>query len=213
MQMNCKKIVGWLGGALLVASSVGCEHDDHDHDHESEIISTVELTFTPANGGAPSVFKFTDPDGDGGMSGSSETITLSAGTEYQMTVRFENSLVSPPEDLTGEIKREAEEHMIFVLGDVAGPASVAAAALVDHAYADRESDYGANAVGDDLPVGVVNTITANFAGDGELRLVLRHLPELNEAPQKSAALPQILADGGDLPGSVDVDVLFKLVVE
>lgn len=92
-------IVGWLGGALLVASSVGCEHDDGDHDHESEIISTVELTFTPANGGDPSVFKFTDPDGDG-------DVRVFGDDHSERGDRVPDdgalwSLVSPPEDLTG----------------------------------------------------------------------------------------------------------------
>ncbi len=103
--------------------------------------------------------------------------------------------------------------MLFILGDVMGPASTLAGALLQHAYADLESDYGDNAVGEDLPVGLANTITTGTAGEGQLRVVLRHLPELNGEPQKSADLPAQLAAGADLPGSVDVDVTFELVVQ
>lgn len=197
----------------LALSATACEShgDDHDHD-ETEIISRVELTFTPMGGGTPLVFAFNDPDGDGGASGVSEQIDLAAGVTYTLAVRFENTLAEPPEDLTEEIRAEAEEHLVFVVGDVAGPASTAAAALVTHAYADRESDYGANAVGADLPVGLVNTITTTSPGAGRLRLILRHLPALNDAPQKSGDLPAELAAGRDLPGDVDVDVSFDLVV-
>ncbi|PCC72252.1 hypothetical protein SAMN02745121_01452 [Nannocystis exedens] len=215
MQRHCKKI---FGGAALVAALVAaaCEehgHDgDHDHDHENEVISRVELTFTPTAGGAPLVFAFDDPDGDGGASGTADRVELAAGVEYTLAVRFQNSLVQPPEDLTGEIEAEAEDHMVFVVGDVAGPGSSAPTTLVTHAYADVESDYGANAVGEDLPVGLVNTITGNAAGTGELRVILRHLPEVNGQPQKTGELAADLAAGRDLPGSVDADVSFVLAV-
>jgi hypothetical protein len=219
MQTYCKKILGAAApAAALVATlaAVACEDHgddhDHDHDHENEVISRVELTFTPTGGGAPLVFKFDDPDGDGGASGTAERIELASGVEYTLAVRFQNSLVDPAEDLTGEIEAEAEDHLVFVVGDVAGPASSAPTALVTHAYADVESDYGTNAVGEDLPVGLVNTITGNTAGTGKFRVILRHLPEVNEQPQKTGELPADLAAGRDLPGSVDVDVSFDLVV-
>ena len=214
MQSDCICLprVGALASALALAlSAAACETSDSDHD-ENEVISLVELTFTPTGGGAPLVFEFNDPDGDGGVSGVSDRIDLTAGIEYSMGVRFVNSLAEPPDDITEEVKAEAEDHLVFVLGDVAGPASTASSALVTHAYADRESDYGANAVGDDLPVGLVNTITAKDAGSGKLRLILRHLPELNAQPQKTGDLPGELAAGRDLPGSVDVDISFDLVV-
>lgn len=208
----CPPRVGALAAVLALAlSAAACETSDHGHD-ENEIISLVELTFTPAGGGAPLVFEFNDPDGDGGVSGVSDRIDLAAGVEYSLGVRFVNSLAEPPDDLTEEVKAEAEDHFVFVLGDVAGPASTAAAALVTHAYADLESDYATNAIGDDLPVGLVNTITAKDAGSGKLRLILRHLPELNGQPQKTGDLPEELAAGRDLPGSVDVDISFDLVV-
>ena len=216
MQRDCiyRPRTAALASAIALAlCAAACETSDHDHDeNENEIISLVELTFTPTGGGAALVFEFSDPDGDGGVSGVSDRIDLAAGVEYTLAVRFVNSLAEPPEDITEEIEAEAEDHFVFVLGDVAGPASTAPSALLTHAYADLESDYGANAVGDDLPVGLVNTITATDAGAGELRLILRHLPELNGQPQKSGDLPEELAAGRDLPGSVDVDISFDLVV-
>lgn len=211
MQTGCIFLhrAGFLALALLVTA---CENDDHGHEDENEVISLVELTFTPMGGGAPLVYGFNDPDGDGGASGVSDKIDLVAGVEYTLGVRFVNSLAEPPEDITEEVQGEAEDHFVFILGDVVGPASAGSPALVTHAYADSESDYGANAVGDDLPVGLVNTITTKEAGTGVLRLILRHVPEVNGQPQKTGDLPRELADGKDLPGSVDVDVSFDLVV-
>ncbi len=233
MQSRCSKFLRGLTtlslGSLvsltmaLAACTADDDHDDHDdhdhddhghdHDHENEIISRVELSFTPVDGGDALMFAFDDPDGDGGMSGSAERVELTAGTSYTLTVKFENGLVDPPEDITAEVEEESEEHFVFVTGDVSGPASASANALLSHEYADLESDYGSNAVGDDLPVGLRNTVTAVSAGSGQLRLMLRHLPELNGAPQKSGDLPQAVADGEDLPGSVDVDVVFDLMVQ
>jgi hypothetical protein len=197
-----------LAVAGLLSACTGLDGDD---DHDTEIISRIELTFTPETG-TPLVFEFNDPDGDGGASGVADRIELAAGTTYALSIRFENGLADPPEDLTDEIEAEAEEHFVFVLGDVTGPASTVSTALLTHAYADLESDYGMNAIGDDLPVGLRNTIITDAAGTGELRIVLRHLPELNGTPQKSGDLPESLAAGDDLPGGVDVDIVFELVI-
>ena len=79
-------------------------------------------------------------------------------------------------------------------------------------YADVESDYGPNA-GDDLPVGLTNTITANAAGTGDFSVMLRHLPELNGEAQKVAGLAEDFAAGEALPGDPDVDITFSLTVQ
>jgi hypothetical protein len=179
------------------------------------VITTVTLTFTPQGGGTPVVASFRDPDGDGGMSGSSDSIVLTTGTTYELAIAFLNELEDPAEDITAEVEGEAEVHQIFVTGTgVQGPATAAnPGALIEHAYADRESSYGADAVGEDLPVGLVNTITATTAGSGTLEITLRHLPELNEQPQKTPGLAEMLAAGEPLPGEVDAAVEFELTVQ
>lgn len=221
MQSNCisvkraqRRRCALLGPVFAALALASCAdgHGDDGHDHDNEVISRVVLTFTPTGGGEALTFQFDDPDGDGGVSGVADPIKLAVGVEYTLGLRFENGLVTPAEDLTGEIEAEAEEHLVFVVGDVAGPASTPSQALVTHAYADLESDYGDNAVGDDLPVGLRSTITGAAAGEGTLRLILRHLPEVNGEPQKSAGLPADLAAGRDLPGNVDVDLTFDLEV-
>ena len=204
-----------LLGLAMAVPACDSEDDDHGDEHgESEVISRVTLTFTPDGGGDAVVASFDDPDGDGGMSGSSDAITLAAGTSYTMTVEFVNALEDPAEDITEEIREEAEEHMVLVYGDaVTGPAGVGSNVLVSHAYADVESDYGMNAVGDDLPVGLANTMTATNAGTAEFRVMLRHLPELNGEAQKTGDLVDTFASGGATAGEVDVAVDFELTVQ
>jgi hypothetical protein len=204
-----------IAQTVLLALALGCAPTDTGNgDHATEIVSRVELRFTPVTGGDPLVFAFSDPDGDGGVSGSADPIVLALDTEYSLRVAFLNDLADPPVDITEEVEEEAEEHFVFVLGDgVAGPASSSGTVLVSHAYADLESDYGANATGEDLPLGIVSTITTEETGTGSLRVMLRHLPELNGTPQKTAELPQSLAAGDALPGDVDVDVSFVLTIQ
>ena len=205
--------------ALFASAPLGCtslgeedehgdEHDDHGdedgHDHgETEVISRVQLTFTPGDGGDAIVAAFSDPDGDGGMSGTAEAIELMAGVSYSLSLELLNDLEDPAEDITEEIRAEAEEHLVLMAEE---------GGLLTIAYDDLESDYGANAVGDDLPVGLMTTVDAGAAGSSNLRVMLRHLPELNGEPQKTADLPDLFASGGDLPGDVDVDVTFELTV-
>ncbi len=213
MQFRARVLVPALALALAPLACDGDEDHD-DHDHESEVISRVTLTFTPDGGGEAIVASFDDPDGDGGVSGTSEPITLAAGTTYTMTVEFLNALEDPAEDITEEVMEEAEEHLVLVYGSgVTGPAGIGDSVLVSHAYADVESDYGANAEGDDLPVGLANTITASNVGSADLQVMLRHLPELNGQPQKTADLIDSFASGGAVAGEVDANVSFELTVE
>ncbi|MEM6991682.1 MAG: hypothetical protein AAF721_14340 [Myxococcota bacterium] len=204
-------------------SAADTGHDDHDdhgtdddhghdedhgdetgHDHnEAEVITRVELTFTPDGGGDAIVAAFSDPDGDGGMSGTSDPIALAANTTYSVTVTFANELEDPAEDITGEIEEEAEEHQVFFAGDAVG-------GLLTHTYADMESTYGGNSVGDDLPVGLSNTIAAADAGTGSLMVQLQHLPEVNGDPVKVAGLADMFPS---LPGEPDASVSFDVTVE
>jgi len=210
------------GSVLVVAASLfvaGCDGDEHEHEHEhehdSEVITTVTLTFAPEGGGDAIVAAFRDPDGDGGASGTAEPVALVQGETYALSIAFTNELVEPAGDITVEIEDEAEEHQVFVTGTgVRGPAAGDdPAALVTQAYADQESSYGADAVGEDLPVGLLHTITADAAGSGTLSVRLQHLPTLNDAPQKTPGLAEQLADGVALPGDTDAAVEFELTVQ
>ncbi len=188
---------------------------DGSNTEDTEIITSVVLTFT-AQGAEPIVAAFRDLDGEGGESGMADTITLAASTEYALSVEFLNELETPAEDIGLEVAEEAEEHQVFFYGaSVTGPGATGGT-LLTHAYADAESTYGQNGVGEDLPVGLQNTITTAAAGEGELegelQVMLRHLPELNGAPQKSSDLAALLASGGALPGDADANVRFELSV-
>ena len=178
-------------------------------DAETEEITQVTLTFTTA-GADPIVVSFIDEDGEGGTSGTADALALAADTTYAVSVQFLDTLSG--EDITAEIEAEAEDHQVLFYGDsVTGPASMGDG-LLTHAYADAESDYGPNAVGEDLPVGLENTITTGAAGMGSLQVMLRHLPELNGSPQKVSDLAEMFAASGTAPGEIDANVRFSVTV-
>ncbi len=211
-----RPLVSALGVLLLLVAGCdggsGADTDGGTDPEETELITTVTLTFS-APGADPITASFDDPDGDGGASGTSEPITLAANTAYTLQIEFFNGHQTPPDPIHEEVAAEAEEHQVLVYGSsVTGPSSQGDGLLV-HAFADVESDYGANAVGEDLPVGLQNTLDTSAAGTGELRVMLRHLPELNGTPQKTADLPMLFGQGEAVAGDVDADVRFDITVQ
>lgn len=193
-------------GLALMGTGCGDSHDDdHGGGNEEEVITTVILTFTPAAGGTAVVATFNDADGEGGTPPVIDPVMLKAGT-YTLAVKFENRLETPAEDITTEVRDEGDEHQIFLLGTaVSGPASTQATAPLAHSYADMDADG--------LPIGLTNTITAT-PGMGSLKLVLRHLPPVNNAAVKVAMLAETVRAGGlaAIGGSSDVDVDFAVTV-
>ena len=184
----------------------GDDHD-HDHDHENEVITTVELAFTPQSGGSALVFTWADPEDDG--SPVIDDIALTDGETYDVALSFLNELEDPPEDITEEIGDEAEEHQVFFTGSgVQGPATgTNANAVVEQAYGDSD--------GDGLPLGLDNTFATLGTGSGELTVTLRHLPEENGSAVKVDDLAEDVASGGlgSIGGDTDVDVTFNIAVQ
>ena len=171
------------------------DHDDHDHDHgpgEVELITTLKVTLTPQGGGSSLTVQFQDLDGEGGNAPVVDRIVVDAGTVYDGSIQELNELESPPEDITEEIREEAEAHQLFyeTLGGFA-PATVA--------YADKESDYVTN-TGDDHPVGLKFTLTvpAN-ARNGQFRVSQSHY----DAGPKDGVTP---SDETDIEVTFEVEV-------
>jgi hypothetical protein len=190
----------------ILSAACGENHKGGDHGNENEVITTVVLTFSPDGGGAPLVFEFDDPDGDGGDAPMTDVIELFGGS-YALTVIFENRLESPPEDITEEVEDEAEEHQLFFTGSaVDGPATINTGAPLAHVYNDQDANG--------LPIGLTNSIDAS-AGSGELIVTLRHVPPVNGVAVKSATLAQDVSEGGfaSIGGSTDAQVTFSVTVQ
>lgn len=163
---------------------------------EMEIITTVNIALTAM--GASINGSWQDLDGDGA---NPPTITnptpLTAGTTYTMAITILNETEMPPEDITEEIREEAEEHQFFF------PTS---GSLVTVTPTDLESTYTMNMVGADLPVGLTSQVSAPMAGSGDLRIVLKHLPPVSGQPQKTGT--NTINDGES-----DFDITFAITVQ
>lgn len=171
------------------------EHEDDDDHHgpgEEELITTLALTLTPSSGGPSYTVRFRDLDGEGGNPPVTDRIELDAGTDYDCMAQVLNETESPPEDITEEVKEEAEAHQFFyqTLGGFS-PATVT--------YADKESDYVTNS-GVDHPVGIAFTLSVpENAQNGQFRVILSHF---DEAPK----------DGVNQSDETDIDVMFGVFV-
>ena len=92
---------------ILVVLLAACGEDDGHN--ENELITTVQLTFTP-QGGVAVIAEFHDPDGDGGTAPTADPVNLANATTYTLTVKFLNRLVMPEEDITLEVNDESTDH-------------------------------------------------------------------------------------------------------
>ena len=202
--------------ATLILPACGNEdHDDHDHhghghhghDHDpNEVMTTVKLNFVPESGGETLTFGWADPENDGDPV--IDPIVLTEGETYTVNIEILNELEDPAEDVTIELREELDEHQFFFTGDaVASPANEATAAIITQEYADEDAN------GD--PVGLANTIVATAAGNGEMTLMLRHMPPVNDTPVKTSGLADLVKNGdvASLPGNVDIEVTFDVTVE
>ena len=96
---------------LLLLSS--CKKFEAGEDNEEEVITTMNLYFTPANGGAAITFSFDDVDGPGGIAPTQSTIALAANTIYNVRLELLNKTVSPADTITNEVIKEAAAHRFY----------------------------------------------------------------------------------------------------
>ena len=159
------------------------DDNDHDHDSEEELITTVKYTLT--NGSDVVTLKFSDPDGDGAIEPVYEVSgDLTANSTYTGMIELLNETESPAEDITEEVKEEADEHEFFYTSDVSGLS-----------ITKTDTDDNGN------PLGVETSLTTVGAGSGTLTIVLKHEPKKpNDGSSSSAG------------GSTDVEITFDVTI-
>ena len=182
--------------APLAVLLAGCgEPGECGSECVGEVITAVTLAFAPVAGGTAVHAEFEDLDGDGGAAPAVDPVDLTTGM-YTLTVTFLNRAGTLEEDITLEVRDEADDHLVLVLGD----------APLAHTYGDTD--------GNGLPLGLTNTVVAS-AGTGMLRVVLRHMPPVNDVAVKTAdTVMQAKTSGVDsIGGGSDVDVTFRVTVQ
>lgn len=104
-----------LGAVALVTMATACGDSSTAPGGESEVISRVTITLTPSGGGTALTAYIDDADGNGPTAPSAQvgTLSLTRGVTYTGAIKFENRLVNPAEDITTEVRSEANEHRVF----------------------------------------------------------------------------------------------------
>lgn len=181
-----------LFACLLLLVVLGCnDSDDPVIENEEELITDLVYTLLPAAGGPPVTMTFRDPDGDGGQA---PTILVSGplanNTEYDGSIVLLNSSdPSATENITAEVREEADDHQFFYIPE--------SSLDVTLAYTDSDND-GA-------PIGITTTLTTGDTSTGNLRILLRH------EPNKSATGVSI-TDPAAAGGETDIEVTFAVTV-
>ena len=160
---------------------------------EEELITTIVITLTTLTGDATTSASFQDLDGEGGNDPIVQNLIVAKSTVYNGSVEVLDETKTPPEDITQEVKEEAEEHQFFY--EFGG--GISNSVLT---YRDYESVYGENS-GSDLPVGIEFRLEIpQEATDGNFRVTLNHYDEMPK-------------DGLNPSTETDIDVIFDVIVE
>lgn len=184
MKMNRKLTWMLLLGVSL--SFVQCKDsgDDVEPDDENELITSVTLKFTEQGTSNVTSFSYKDADGDGGNAPTKfDTIALKPNTTYTVAIELLDESKTPVSDITKEVEEESDEHL-FVY-------TPTPSTLLTYTYSDKDAN--------NLPIGLTGKAVTGAAGDGKLKVQLRHQPDAK--------------NGTPTPGSDDVNLDFILKVK
>ncbi|MDB4089172.1 type 1 periplasmic binding fold superfamily protein [Flavobacteriales bacterium] len=173
--------------SLILISS--CKKDDPEIPNEEEVITTLTYTLTPTGGGAPVVLTFKDLDGDGGNAPTITGGVLDSNVTYTGAIVLLNEQEDPAENITTEVRDEAEEHQLFYS---------TSSSDVSISYTDTDAN------GD--PIGITTSLTTTNISSGTIKITLRH------EPNKSASGVST-GDISNAGGETDIEVTFNLDVQ
>ena len=186
-----KQLLKWsflfLGTAAF--SLTACNKEDGIEANEEEVITTMQLTFTAADGSNPLVYKFEDLDGDGSNT-TQDVIQLAANKTYNVTLQLLNKSVTPAEDITAEVAAEGASHRLYYTPSAGSNIAVT----------NLNNDDEGN------PLGITSTWATSSAANGTMQITLRHYPGNPPNKQASDAL-------NSSKSSTDIEVTFTTRVQ
>ena len=179
-----------------------CEVEDPEKEEVPELITKVILRFEPEPGGESIIVTATDPDGEGVKDIEiDQSIRLAPLTTYNLSIALVNDLADatqPEYDVTEEVRGEADEHMFFFGWDESLFSSPTGGGNLESAVGSvNYLDEDVNG----LPLGLETRWTTSSGSSGELRIILKHQPDLKSEE----------SDAGT--GETDLDVIFPITVE
>jgi len=192
--MKSLKFLSVLFLSALAFTSCSSDDDNPEAVNEEELITTVTVVYTSADGSDVVTLEYQDLDGDGPAEATiSEPGVFAQNTTYYGDVTFLNESESPVEDITEEVLEEGDEHQLFY--QVTGTLNAIT-------YDDGLVNYDSNG----FPIGLQSVFTTTDAASGTITIVLRHQPNKGETG---------VADGDitNAAGSTDASVSFDAIVQ
>lgn len=186
--------------AAMVFTMTACDSNEPDDDHgagEEEVVTLVQLELTPGNGGA--AFTVDAVFDEAGVLQSAQTIEVAPGVNYAVTIDLQNTLETPAESITAEIRdEEPDAHRLFYVGEggVAGRLTI--------------SNFDTDPNGDPLGLSFDLAVSAGADASGQFRVKLRHYEEDADLP---ADKQKDTASAPEVPGVVENDVNFTFPIE
>lgn len=185
---------------MFLVVAVSCNDDDYPPlENQEETVTRVRLSFTNLEDPTDSVTaQWLDADGEGSGDPVVDDILLRTGTPYTLKLSIQNTLETPVDDITSEIRSEADEHKFFfsftsgIFTDPAGDGNVD---QYDDPvnYADQDTNG--------LPLGLSTDWTTGDPAEGNFRVLLKHQPDIKSATSTST------------DGESDLDVTFSIRIE
>lgn len=153
-----KFILIFFLASVFTTGLTSCLKEKAGEVNDEELITTMQLAFTPVAGGQTVTYLFDDPDGPGGVAPIQDVIKLNAGTAYNVQITLLNNSTVPPEDITEEVIEEAIAHRFYFEPDSNAGITVS----------NQDTDING------VPLGVNSTWTTAAAGNGTIKITLRH---------------------------------------
>lgn len=172
-----------IAGTVLLTS---CKKFEAGEDNEEEVITTMQLYFTPATGGPTLLYSFDDADGPGGNPPVQSEIVLDANTVYDLKLELLNRTVSPADTITNEVSEEGEAHRFYYTTSPGNNISVS------------NLDEDVNGA----PLGINSRWTTGAAATGTIAITLRHYP--GTPPDKQPADPV-----NSPKSSTDINIIYS----
>jgi hypothetical protein len=191
------QIILIVAGCTLFACN---KADDPVKEDVPEMVTQAIFTFTPETG-TPVVVTATDPDGVGFEDLETDgAANLVANIPYNLTITLSNTLLpegDPGYDITAEVQEEGDEHLFFYSWTNDVFSSPVGNGNIDNRSDEVEYvDYDLH----NLPVGLETRWIAQSSKTGNLRILLKHQPDLKS--QTSSASD----------GETDLDITLEIVV-
>jgi hypothetical protein len=173
--------------SLATLSIMGCKDDEETTNplpiDQGELITTIQLLMRDTLTNVTDTITYSDSDGPGGNAPVIDSILLSSGSVYEMSLLLLDQSKTPFDTISNEVEEEADQHL-FVF--TASPATNFITVNI------TDSDVNGN------PVGLHSYVNCQGSGIGLLGLVLRHY---NTAADKT---------NGTSSYDSDIDVTFAV---